>query len=55
MVQITRYAKFIVALLAVVGVTVTTQYPQSSHWLPGLVSAIGATLVYFVPNAQPKL
>lgn len=45
-----KYTKFIVALLGAVATTVTTQFPSTDHWLPAVVSAVAAILVYLAPN-----
>ena len=50
-----RYAKFISAALAALGVIVSTGVldGDAQKWAASIVSALGAALVYFVPNTPP--
>ena len=50
-----RYAKFISAALAALGVIVSAGVldGDAQEWAASIVSALGAALVYFVPNTPP--
>lgn len=47
-----KFAKFWVAAGGAVIAGVETAYPSSAHWLPSVISAITAILVYIVPNVD---
>jgi len=44
--------KFVVAVAGTITTALVTQYPSTNHWVPEVVSAITALLVYFVPNTK---
>jgi hypothetical protein len=48
-----RYAKTIVAVLTAAATAVQTQFP-GNHWSEFVTAAIGAFLVYLVPNTTKQ-
>jgi len=50
-----RYSKTIAAVLAFLGVIVSAGVldGDAQKWAASIVSALGAALVYFVPNTPP--
>jgi len=51
---ITKYNKFIVAVLGAVSVGLTS-FEHGQPWVATVLSAISAVLVYLVPNKQPPI
>ncbi|MGH7774458.1 MAG: hypothetical protein ACREQA_19720 [Candidatus Binatia bacterium] len=51
-----KYAKFIVALLTAASVMASSGMlpPEYSMWVNAVVAAVGAGLVYLVPNVKDK-
>lgn len=49
---ITKYNKFIVAVLGAVSVGLTS-FQHGQPWVATVLSGISAVLVYLVPNKQP--
>jgi len=45
-----QYSKLIVAILGAAGVALETAFP-AAHWTQTVTAAVGAFLVYLVPNA----
>jgi hypothetical protein len=48
-----RFSKFWVAAGGAIIQGIEAAYPSSAHWLPSVIAAITAILVYIVPNNQP--
>jgi len=51
-----RYAKFISAALAALGVIVSAGVldGDAQEWASSIVAALGAALVYLIPNVAPE-
>ena len=44
-----QYSKTIVAFIGTISTGLTTEFP-SAHWVPIVITALGALAVYLVPN-----